>query len=62
MTQRKPVDNEEVWLAVRRAKLRLAEESNRLGRHRLYAAIFQAGLTVLNLTLSVIILIHVLNS
>ncbi len=41
-------------------KIELAEENVVLGRHRLYAALVQAGLTVVNLGVSITILVHLL--
>lgn len=41
-------------------KVALATENNRLGRNRLYAAYVQAGLTLVNLLISLTILIHLL--
>ena len=40
--------------------LSLARDANILGKHRLNAAIVQALLTVINLTISVVILFHVI--
>lgn len=45
---------------LREHKLELAEANVKLGRHRLYVAIGQALLTVMNLGVSVTILFHLL--